>query len=259
MTYRKNVFVVHSWDEAESYARAMDLLSAREAGIADYSIPPWKAVDPSEVEASIRSRISTASSVLVLNTPGLHRRRVSSLEMKIAASMEKRIVVLQPHGNFWQPIPQELDGHIYRVAPWRSDVVGRAIRGAYPYDGRIFDIAEHVERRQIVQYLSAGVGAISLVVLLREAVSYQELVRDLNDKGIRLNLGTTASGEIAKGALVGALLAGGLAALMTENTESALLAAAAGGAAGAAVQAARTYQAILHGTAELRVLALNET
>jgi len=257
MSGRKNLFVIHSWAEPESYARVMELLHARESGIADYSIPPWKAIDrPSDVTASIRSRITTASAVVVLNTPGLHKRRMSSQEMEIAASLEKRIVVLQPHGNFWQPIPRALDGRVYRVAAWRGDVLGRAIRGEYPHDGRIFDIAEQCDRRRVVQCLAAGVGGISLALLLRELSAYWKLRQELGAEGIQLHDGTVPAGEIAKGALVGAILAGTLTALLTKDSESALCAAAAGGVVGATVGAVRTYQAALHGTSSLRVLAL---
>jgi hypothetical protein len=258
MSNRKNLFVIHSWAEPETYARAMELVHARESGIADYSVPPWKAIErPSEVEASIRSRIATASTVVVLNTPGLHKRNVSSLEMEIAASMDKRIVVLQPHGNFWQPIPQVLDGRVYRVTAWRGDVLGRAIRGEYPYDGRIFDIAEKSERRQIVKLLSAGVGVLSLALLLRTFASYRELAQELAAEGIQFDHGLATAGDVAKGAVVGAILVGGITALLTEDAKAALWAAAAGGAIGAAVTAARTYQAALHGTSSVRVLALS--
>lgn len=257
MSNRKNLFVIHSWAEPEAYARAMELLQARESSIADYSIPPWKAIEnPSDVEASIRSRITTASTVVVLNTPGLHKRTVSSLEMEIAASMDKRIVVLQPHGNFWQPIPQALDGRVYRVAAWRGDVLGRAIRGEYPHDGRIFDIAEQCERRQVVQCLAAGVGGLSLALLLREVSAYRKLTQALAAEGIRLDEDKVAAREIAKDALLGALVAGAFTALLTDDSESALWAAAAGGVVGAAVGATRTYKAALHGTSSLRVLAL---
>lgn len=250
--------MVHSWEETAGYERALELLKSNDAGIADYSVPPWRPVNGSDddIEMSIRARISMATTVVVLNTPGIHKRKYSSFEMKTAAELRKRIVVLQPHGNFWHPIPQALDGQIYRVAPWRSDILGRAVRGEYPQDGRVFDIAEQVERRALVEFLSIGVGITSLVLLSRSVGNLVELYRELAIEGIQLQWTSQSVGEVAKQALVGAVIVGGIAAILTGDGKSTLLAAAAGGAAVAAIGVARSYRAALHGTREVRVLSL---
>lgn len=258
MTQRHNVFVVHSWEEWPTYHRMMELLSAREAGIADYSVPPWKAVDGSddEVIARINSRISTATAIVVLNTPGLHHRAWSSYEMQASVRMNKRIVVLQPHDNFWRPIPSLLDDHLYRVAPWRSDVLGKAIRGEYPQDGRVFDIAEQAERRSLVQVLAVGVGTVSLALLVKTVVALRDLQNDLAQEGVRLEWNDRAAGQVALHALAGAALIGGLTALITDDARASLVMAAAGGLAGAAVGARRVYMAAVNGTSSLRVLTV---
>ena len=261
MQARKNVFVIHSWAEAPAYARAMDLLAEYDAGVADYSLPPWKAVPGPDdvVDEKIAERISTATVVVVLNTPGLHRRPKSSMEMQTAVGKNKRIVVLQPHGAFWRPIPDTLHGHVYRVSSWRGDVLGRAIRGEYPLEDRVFDIAEVADRRDIIALLAAGVGAFSAVVLVRDALGLSALKRESTAVGIELRWSPEDSAKVTKFALGGALLAGGITGLATKDLRSALFAAIGGGLAGAAVGVSRVYGAHLAGGGIQRVLAFAET
>jgi hypothetical protein len=258
MIPRNNIFVIHSWEESPTYHRMMELLSAREAGVADYSLPPWKAVEgpDDEVIASIDSRISTATAVVVLNTPGIHHRPWSSYEMQTAVRMNKRIVVLQPHEGFWRPIPSILDDHLYRVAPWRSDVLGKAIRGDYPQDGRIFDIAEQAERRALTQLLAVGVGTVSIALLVTTVLELRDLQNDLAGAGIHVEWNDHATGRTALHALTGAALIGGLTALITEDAKAAVIMAVAGGLAGAAFGTHRMYKARLNGMSSLRVLTV---
>ena len=245
MADRKNIFVIHSWDEAHTFARMKDLLSARDAGLADYSVPPWKAVEGSdeEVASSIRSRIASASAVVVLNTPGLHQRPWSTFEMECAVEMGKQIIVLQPHDDSRRPIPSALNDHLYRVVSWRSDVLGRAIRGEYPQDERVFEIAEHADQRVVVQNASIGVGAVSLVLLGGAVAGFKKLSDELAAQGVSLQWTPQATGAVVKFGAGGALLAGLLTALLTKNPQAALWAAAAGGLAGAAVGGSRVYLA----------------
>jgi hypothetical protein len=259
MTPRKHIFVVHSWEEWPAYSRMMDLLANRDASIADYSVPPWKAIEgPDHVVLSgIRGRISSASAVVVLNTPGLHRRQVSTFEMETAVAMGKRVIVLQPPGNFWLPIPGALDGNVYRVAAWRSDVLGRAIRGEYAYDNRVFDIAEQAERRAIVQAIALGVGVASFALMIRSITSWRELQAELEQEGIQFERTREATGSVALHALGGGLLLGGLTALITRDPKATLAMAAAGGLGGAALGVHQAYRAALIGSRELRILTLS--
>ncbi len=167
MPIRRNLFLIHSWDHAETYADAVALLKAGDAGLADYSVPPWKELRGTEaqVEKALRSRISTASAVVAVNSEGLHRRRWSGIEMGISVEMQKPIVVLQPRDNFHLPIPMALDGNVYRVSSWRGDALGRAVRGEAPQESRVFDVAELRDRRDIVKVLAAGVTCASIIVI----------------------------------------------------------------------------------------------
>ncbi len=260
MATRSNIFVVHSWEESDSYERARLLLLAKESSLADYSIPHWQPVEGSEaqVKASIRARISWASAVIVLNTSGLHRRPYSAFEMQQASELSKRIIVLQPHGDFRQPIPAALDGAVYRVVPWRGDVLGRAVRCEYPYDDRVFDVAEKADRRRIVQILASVTGAASLLVLSKTVSAFTSLQDDLQKQGITLAVGSFSTQHIVSAALSGAFLVGGITALATRDLSSACWGAAAGAVFGACLNANTQYRAVLHGTQDLRVLTMSE-
>lgn len=258
MADRANVFAIHSWDNADDCRRMEELLRASDPELAHYSLPPERALTGTleEVAASIRSRIEFATAVVVLNSPGLHRRGYSDFEMRTAVSLGKRIVVVQPYGEFQQPVPAVLDGQVYRYATWRGDVVGRAIRGEYPHDGRVFDLAEVADRRHVVGVLAAGVAAVSLVVVVNVAASFLSLQRELVGAGVAVRWTGEDTANVLGHAAGGALILGGLAALLTGDAKTALLAAGAGGAIGASVAVHRAYKARLIGTSHVRVLAV---
>lgn len=255
---RSNVFVIHSWEEADAYARMKELLAARESGLADFSVPPWKALPgpDDEIAASIDNRIQRASAVVVLNTPQLHHREWSSYEMTRAVEMNKRIVVLQPHGEFEQSIPQVLDGNVYRVAPWRSDVLGRAIRGEYPQDGRVFDISEVLERRELVKLAAGTVGFVSLLVAVKTAAEMKRLTEELAKNGMQLAWTNAEIAQVAIPALAVGFATMTLTALFTRDAKSALMAGVAGATAGATYGLLNVHRARVLGTKQLRVLTV---
>ncbi|MCK6517359.1 TIR domain-containing protein [Myxococcota bacterium] len=255
---RHNLFIIHSWDEAHSYARMSEMLAQRDSGLADYSVPPWKAIPgpDDEVESSIIRRIQTASSVVVLNTPGLHDRPMSAFEMEQAVAMGKRIVVLQPHGALDQPIPRVLDGQYYRVSGWRSDGLGRAIRGEYPQDGRVFDIAEVAERRQLVGGIAALAGVGSFLVIGATLQNLKALEADLAASQVKLAWTKAETVQVVEPAMGGAVIGGLLAAIFTGDTKSVTMGVLAGASMGAAYGLTKVYQARLLGTQHLRVLTL---
>jgi hypothetical protein len=257
MDRRANVFAIHSWEDADACRRMEELLRASDPALAHYSVLPERALagTPKEVAESITTRIGFATAVVVMNTPQLHRRATATFEMETAVRLGKRIVVVQPPGEFQQPVPQMLDGHVYRYATWRSDVVGRAIRGEYPQDGRVFDIAEVADRRALVGILAAGVGVVSFAVLTRVASGFLALKRDLAAEGIELRWENEHTEVVLGYALCGAAIAGLFGALSGDE-KAALFAAGAGAAIGAVVGAHRVYKACLLGSAHLRVLAV---
>jgi hypothetical protein len=255
MSDRANVFSIHSWDDADLCLRMEDLLRESDPGLAHYSVPPERAIigTSAEIAASIESRIQVATAIVVVNTPGLHNRDTAGAEMRAAVARGKRIVVVQPPGDFRRPIPAVLDGHVYRVATWRSDVVGRAIRGEYPYDRRIFDIAEVADRRRIVGVLAAGVAAVSLMVVIKHLAALRTLERELADAGVDARWSGTDTNRVVGHALGGALFLGGLAAMFSGDPKTVLLAGLAGAGIGTAVGMKRTYDARIVGASELRL------
>ncbi len=258
---RANLFSIHAWDNADNLHRLEELLRASDPALAHYSLPPERAIPgtDAQVRASIESRIAFSTAVVVVNSPGLHERELSTFEMETAVALNKRIVLVQPHDDFQLPVPAVLDGHVYYHAPWRSDVVGRAIRGEYPADGRVFDIAEVAERRVIIGWLSAGVAAASFGVIVRTVSALQALQRELAEVGVTLRWRSEDSRSVGEHAVMGALIVGGITALITGDAKTALYAAGAGAAAGAAIGVHRVYQAQLLGTAELRILTVTST
>jgi hypothetical protein len=258
MIERVNLYAIHSWDNPDACRRMEQLLRESDPSLVHYSVLPERALEGTaeEVRANITKRISFATAVVVMNTPGLHKGQTASFEMDTAVRMGKRIVLVQPPDNFRQPIPAMLDGHVYRYAGWRSDVVGRAVRGEYPYDSRVFDIAEVADRRALVGILAAGVAATSFLICTKVAGADRTLQRELADAGVDLRWSKTDTASVFGHALVGTLLFAGLTAIFSRDTKTALLAGVAGGAIGATVGVHRVYSAHLLGTSHLRVLAV---
>lgn len=254
---RANVFSIHSWDDPDACRRMEELLRGADPGLAHYSVPPERALQGTaeDVERSITKRIALATAVIVMNTPGLHKRATATFEMETAVRMGKRIVVVQPYGDFQQPIPQVLDGHVYRFATWRSDVVGRAIRGEYPQDGRVFDLAEVADRRLLVGILAAGVATVSFLVTAKTAGAFLALQRDLAARGVELRWDGKATQKVIDHSLLGAGL-GLLLGALSGDGKTALYAAVGGAAIGAAVGVHRVYKAHLLGTADLSVITI---
>lgn len=241
---RANLFVIHAWDEPETYRRMVELLSNQTSGLAHYSIPAWRPlVGPDEeVAASIRMRIQTATAVVVLNTPGLHKRHWSRFEMEAAVAMGKRIVVVQPHHEYDLPVPGALRDNVYYLAPWRGDVVGRAIRGEYPPGQPVYDVAEVADRRRLVGRVAAAVATVSVLVVGATAAALATLRRDMAAQGIDLRLDAVAT--VAGHALIGAGV-GLLIGALSGDQETMLYAAGAGAATGAAIGMRRVYNAKL--------------
>jgi hypothetical protein len=254
---RANVFAIHSWDDAVALRRMQDLLRVADPPLAHYSVPPERALvgSPDDVREGIFHRISSATAVVVLNSPGLHRREMATFEMELAAQLGKRIVVVQPHGDFGLPVPRALDGHVYRYATWRSDVLGRAIRGEYPQDGRIFELAEVADRRDFVALLAAGVGTASFAVAIRSAQSFLALQRELKVHGIELRWGSQDTNSVVRDGLLVAGI-GLLLGSLSGDGRTAAYAALGGAALGIAVGVRRTYEARLLGARETRILAV---
>lgn len=258
MAERVNIYAIHSWDNPDSCRRMEQLLRESDPSLVHYSVLPERALEgtPEEVRENITKRISFATAVVVMNSPGLHKRRTASFEMETAIRMGKRIVLVQPPDNFRQPIPAMLDGHVYRYAGWRSDVVGRAVRGEYPHDGRVFDIAEDADRRALVGILTAGVSATSFLISTKVVGAYRTLQRELAEAGVDLRWSKNDTASVFGCVFVGALAVGGLTALVSRDAKTALLAGVAGGAIGATVGIYRVYSAHLLGTSHLRVLVI---
>jgi len=159
-------------------------------------------------------------------------------------------------GAFEQPIPGVLDGEIYRVSPWRSDVLGRAIRGDYPHESRTFDIAERAERRKLVKVVAGGAAVLGAAVIVTELRDLLLLQAELARNGIELQWTEAATMIVAGHAAMRAALGGGVATLVSDDLGTVLRAALAGGLFGGAVGLNTVRRAALFGSSSLRMLVV---
>ncbi|MCB9729127.1 MAG: TIR domain-containing protein [Deltaproteobacteria bacterium] len=246
---RCNIFVVHSWHDGDLYDRMLDLLRAREAGLADYSVPAHRPLEgtDTEIEASIVQRMRTATAVVVLNSPGLGNSAWCDFELCAAVEMSKRVVVLQPHATPDAPAPRRLRESDPAVVPWRSDSLGRAIRGEWAPRPRVHDLAERADRAAIVKAVSSAAASLSILVLYRDARELDALRADFASLGYQLVWTAGARREVARSAGLGALIGAALGALLGSGGRHTLVGAAAGGLAGLARGHSRVVEATLSG------------
>jgi hypothetical protein len=176
--------------------------------------------------------------------------------MKQAVAMNKRIIVVQPHGEPNSPIPKALDGAFYKVTPWRSDVVGKAIQGHYQQDERVFDIAEIVERRLPIQITSGAATMVSFILLVREFRKWVELRQELDNQSICMPGSTATAITITVSTFLGAVLAGLLALSASRDPFTAFLAALAGGLTGAVIGSKLAHADVLRRISDLQTLNL---
>jgi hypothetical protein len=107
----------------------------------------------------------------------------------------------------------------------------------------VFEIAEQADRRAVVQKLSIGGGAASLALLVCASVAFKKLTAESAAQGVRLQWTPTATGKVVSFGVGGALIAGALAAVLTNDLRAATWAAATGGLIGAAVGGAHIVRA----------------
>ena len=259
MTDRKNIFTIHSWDNSEAFERMRTLVSDREAGLADYSVPFYRPLDGDtrEVAEQLIERIRRASVVIVHNTRDLHKRATSKFEVIAAKSMNKRVIVVQPYRDFDAPISEDLAQCAERIVPWNSAVVGKAIRGELKDNGRVFDIAEVADRRRLIRLAATAVGGLSLTLLVRDLKHLRKLQREFVDSGL-----VRSWDGIDYPQLIGkAILGGGLAYLIglavTKDAKSANAIGLAGAMLAGTVELRRQYHVAVSGEDGVRTITLD--
>jgi hypothetical protein len=209
-----------------------------------------------DVIRAVQQRIEAAKAVVVLNTPKLRSNRWARYEMDCARELGKRIVVLQPEGAFAQPIPPGLHGAAFHVSSWRSDVLARAVRGARPYAGRVFDLRQPDERRALAAIVASLDAVGSVNVTGASTATLAALAEHLAEWGVGLRWSEWGASGALGPALLGAGAAGLLAAFMGADSKTVGTAAVLGAAIGATVPYARVFRARLVGPPSLQVLTL---
>lgn len=212
---RLPVYVSHSFEHADKYARVVEFARDEGVPVTDLSVPVWRQISggKDKVQNAISERIRWASRVLVLVTSEIHKSPYIEFEVAVAKALGKPIIGVYPNGENEGPIPTFLEGAYYRMVGWRRGALAKALAGEYPPDPRVFDIAEVEERRRIVTALATGVGIVTLLVAGANALNFARLRRDLEARGIAVVdsseslLGTAAPPAIL-GAVAGAALFG---------------------------------------------------
>ncbi len=212
---KPSAFISYRFRMADEYAGLLDMFERQGLAVVNRSIHPWNppALTP-ELVASLDMRIRVATHIIVLVGDDLADSPCCRLEIEIARRYGKQIIAVYPTGTFGSPIPEVLDGGIYRAIGWRGNALERAIRGEYPPEGRVFDISEDVARRKGVALIgSLAVGTAILFAVQSEhevAVLRGELLAAglAVPEPVQANIAPWVLGGALSGLLVAALLGG---------------------------------------------------
>jgi MTH538 TIR-like domain (DUF1863) len=243
---RLHFYISHSFGHADKYARLLEFMEDEGLHTADYSVPVSRQVpgDDDAVRAAITERIARCNRVLVLVTDGIHKSPYIEHEIAVAQEFGKPIIGIFPHGENGAAIPAILAKRHYRMIGWRPGSLAKAMRGEYPPESRVFDIAELEDRREMILAVGGATAAVAFLVAGWEAGNCLALRRELREKGIEVvddngpGFLETAGPPFAIGALLGAAVGG-----VIGRTEKALLTGAVlGGGIGLAVGTTRYFR-----------------
>jgi len=243
-------FISHSFSVAtHSYLGVLEMAERQGLAFINKSVPAWNPLDAQgrELAEALDNRIRWSSVVIVLVTEDLHRGAWVRFEIETARKYGKPIVAVYPNGEFGSPMPRALSESMYRAIGWRGNALEKAIRGEYPPDARIFDIAEDVDRRSAVRWtLAASAGAVLLLAGATQA-HVAQLREDLHASGISVP-SLPRSDYVVPWTIGGALAGLALDALLGGRGAGLLIGTLAGGAMGAGAGL------VHHGQAELTQL-----
>lgn len=231
-------FISHSFSVGvPAYMGVLEMAERQGLAFINKSVPAWDPLDARGrgLAAALDERIRWSSVVIVLVTESLHNAAWTEFEIDTARKYGKPIIAVYPNGEFGSPMPRTLNDGLYRAIGWRGNALEKAIRGEYPPDARIFDIAEDVERREGVRLaVGAAAGAVLLFAGATQA-HVAELKSELLAAGLPVPSLSRADyvvpwalGGGVAGLLLDALLGGRGAGLLVGTLAGAGLGAGAG-------------------------------
>jgi hypothetical protein len=242
---RYHLYISHSFEHAGMHLKVRDFLKSEGVASADYSVPVWDLLpgDRAAVHAGIEERIRLSTHVIVVLTPGLHERYYVGFEIETAKKYGKKIIGMYPYGQNVAPIPQALDGYLYRAIGWRKQSLRKALDGDYPLETRTFDIAEVRDRLRIVHIVTASVAVVTVVVAGFTVASFRKLRAELRGHGVDIDLdGREWLARAMPPAVCGALLGAAIPALFRGNRRDMVIGAGVGALAGAAFGTRRYFK-----------------
>lgn len=253
---RVHLYISHRFAHADLYMRILEFIAQEGFSSADFSVPAWKRIpgDREDVYAGIAERVRMSSHVIVLLSPAIHDSHYIRHELEMAKKYNKPIIGIYPHGHNEGPIPQMLDGHIYRAIGWRSGSLRKALNGEYPLERRVFDIAEIRQRVELVQKITTAVSAVTVLVAGFTAYHYVTLRNQLRRRGIELVEPSSFLRTTAMPTVIGAAVGAILPTLFGGNTRDMAIGAAIGAAAGMAIGATRHFRLQIVQIGELQQL-----
>lgn len=242
-----SAFISHAFSAVPEYVRVLELLENEGVAFVNRSVPAWDPLDAqgTALLQQLEHRIARSDRVIVLATSNLHHRPIVEFEIQAARAHGKQIVGVYPNGQSGAPIPRSLDDGLYRMVGWRGTALAKAIRGEYPPDRRVFDIAEEVEQRRAAALVIGGVAGLTLLLAGAEHSTLLALKAKLRAGGVDLRVldgtpGDTALAHIAPKALIGAVF-GALGAAVFGGSRQYLIGGAALGASLGAGVGWRSY------------------
>lgn len=253
---RLHLYISHRFAHADLYTRILAFVAQEGLSAADYSVPTWKRIpgDREDVYAAIKERIRMSSHVIVLLSPRIHDSHYIRHEIEMAKKYDKPIIGMYPYGCNEAPIPQALDGHLYKAIGWRPGSLRKALNGEYGPERRIFDIAEVRERVELVQRISTAVTAVTVLVAGFTASRYATLRNQLRRQGIALVREQSFVQKATMPTVIGAAVGAALPVLFGGNRRDMVIGAAVGTVAGLAIGATRYFKVQIEQFGDLQKL-----
>lgn len=139
MEQEKNIFISHHHSDVEKTEKIKAVLEKNGLKAKDGSINqlknPNKATNEEYIKSLLRSKITWASTMLVLIGDETHKSDYVTWEIEYAAKEGKRIIGIYLHGEADSIVPEALKIHGDALVLWDSSSIIKAIQGEDIWNG----------------------------------------------------------------------------------------------------------------------------
>ena len=229
------IFISHSFDHPEKFARLVDFVHREGVRHFDHSIPAWDPYQGPDVQAEIQRRIQRCDRLVVIITDGIHKSPWINQEIDWARAYRKPIIGVYDHGHAGAPIPAALAAADPTLIGWRGTTLARALRDHDVTGIRALDLAEDADRDRLITTMIAGGAIASVLMVGADLLALHKVRADLERRGYLLdtrptNLILPTLGGTIVGAIIGYILGHVFGRTSTAPRNFALGGAALGGA-----------------------------